>query len=179
MVQSAPHIKCIFAVAPRAKCGDNQSMRTLATVCLAILAASACTKSTSDKNIIYVTPFKAVELMNDPGSMLKRAPVSVWVDPRSPEKYAEGHIPGAINLPFPRMTAEAGLVLGKYDQFVVYDTSYDDTIAKAASKRLIELDFSDVYTLEGGLKAWTRDGNPLETGFPAPPSAPEKAPAPQ
>jgi len=44
---------------------------------------------------------------------------------------------------------------------------------------LIELDFSDVYTLEGGLKAWTRDGNPLETGFPAPPSAPEKAPAPQ
>jgi len=111
--------------------------------------------------------------------MLKRAPVSVWVDPRSPEKYAEGHIPGAINLPFPRMTAEAGLVLGRYDQFVVYDTSYDDTIAKAASKRLIELDFSDVYTLEGGLKAWTRDGNPLETGFPAPPSATEKAPAPQ
>ena len=154
-------------------------MRTLATVCLAILAASACTKSTSDKNIIYVTPFKAVELMNDPGSMLKRAPVSVWVDPRSPEKYAEGHIPGAINLPFPRMTAEAGLVLGRYDQFVVYDTSYDDTIAKAASKRLIELDFSDVYTLEGGLKAWTRDGNMLETGFPAPPNEPAKAPAPQ
>ncbi len=154
-------------------------MKPIATIFVALLAAAACTKSTSDKNIIYVTPFKAVELMNEPGSLIKRAPLSVWVDPRSPEKYAEGHIPGAINLPFPRMTTEAALVLGKYDQFVVYDTSYDDTIAKAASKRLIELDFSNVYTLEGGLKAWTRDGNVLETGFPAPPDAPEKAPAPQ
>ena len=155
-------------------------MRTFATICVTIIAgATACTKSTSDKNMTYVTPFKAVKLMNQPGSMMKRAPVSVWVDPRSPEKYAEGHIPGAINLPFPRMTAEAGLVLGRYDLFVIYDTSYDDTIAKAASKRLIELDFSDVYTLEGGLKAWTRDGNTLETGFPAPPSAPEKSPPPQ
>ncbi len=148
-------------------------MRIIAALSITMLAAlAACTKSTSDRDLVYVTPFKAVELMNKPSSLLQRAPVSAWVDPRSPEKYAEGHIPGAINLPFPRMTAEARMVLGKYDQIVVYDTSYDDAIAKAASKRLIELDFKDVYTLEGGLKAWTRDGNPVDTGFAAPPSKP-------
>ncbi|MCE9618394.1 MAG: hypothetical protein K8R92_00600 [Planctomycetes bacterium] len=141
----------------------------LAILTLAAAAAS-CTKSTSDRDLTYVTPFKAVELMNHPASLLQRAPLSAWVDPRSPEKYAEGHIPGAINLPFPRMTAEAAMVLGKYDLLVVYDTSYDDAIAKAASKRLIELDFKEVYTLEGGLKSWTRDGNPVETGFAAPPA---------
>ena len=65
------------------------------------------------------------------------------------------------------MQAEAETTLKGYDQFIVYDTDWEDTIGKAASKRLMELGFDNVYTLEGGLKAWKRDGNSVETGVPA------------
>jgi 3-mercaptopyruvate sulfurtransferase SseA len=54
---------------------------------------------------------------------------------------------------------------------VVYDTDYNDVLAKAASKRLLELGFDRVYTLEGGLKAWEKAGNDVATGVPT--TAPE------
>ena len=44
-------------------------------------------------------------------------------------------------------------------------------LAKSASKRLLELRFKEVYTLEGGLKAWKKAGNETESGLPA--NAPE------
>jgi 3-mercaptopyruvate sulfurtransferase SseA len=47
--------------------------------------------------------------------------------------------------------------------FFVYGTSHDDTIAKAASKRLMELGFDDVYTLKGGLESWKSAGKDVVT----------------
>jgi len=46
--------------------------------------------------------------------------------------------------------------------FIVYDTDYDDVLAKAASKRLMELGYENVYSLLGGLKAWKTEGYPVE-----------------
>jgi rhodanese-related sulfurtransferase len=153
---------------------------------LAVLLVASC-KPGGDSNVIVVGEFAsltgkeatfgssshegtllAVEKINEKPGILDRKLRTAWVDPRTTELYAKEHIPGAICLPFPRMQAEAETTLKGYDQFIVYDTDWEDTIGKAASKRLMELGFDNVYTLEGGLKAWKRDGNSVETGVPAP-----------
>ena len=137
--------------------------RNLALAALfALPLAAGCTRKTSDRDLVYLSPFEAVEKSNATPGLFARERRTAWVDPRTPEQYAAEHIPGAISLPFPKIPTEAPIVLKGYDQFVVYDTDYDDTIGKAAAKRLMEEGFDDVYSLTGGLKAWKRDGNPTE-----------------
>ena len=146
--------------------------RAILVATLAFVAGAAgCTRKTSDRDLQFVTPIEALERINETPGLLGKTVESAWVDPRPTQQYAEGHVPGAISLPFPRMTAEAEVVLKGYGRFVVYDTGPDNTIAKAASKRLMELGFDEVYTLEGGLDAWKRAGNEVQTGVPAPASA--------
>lgn len=130
-------------------------------VVLAALAAG-CTRKTSDRDVVFLTPAEAVARSTEPQGLLSKEPRSVWVDPRTPEHYAEEHVAGAISLPFPRMSAEAPVMLRGYDRFFVYGSAWDDTIAKAASKRLMELGFDDVYTIKGGLATWSEDGYPVE-----------------
>ena len=137
------------------------------------LGALGCDRKTSDKNLVFVDPYRAVEVMNQPGSIFEKPKAATFVDPRPRIDYVREHIPGAINLPFEDMTLEAQTYLGKYQILVVYDTDYDDIICRAASKRLMELGFDNVYSLEGGLKAWKKAGNEVNTGLPtdAPPLA--------
>ncbi|NBP52527.1 MAG: rhodanese-like domain-containing protein [Actinobacteria bacterium] len=130
-------------------------------VALALLAAG-CTRKTSDRDVVFLTPAEAVAKSTEPQGMFSKEPRSVWIDPRTPERYAEEHITGAISLPFPRMSAEAPVMLRGYDRFFVYGSAWDDTIAKAASKRLMELGFDDVYTIKGGLSTWSSEGHPVE-----------------
>ena len=92
--------------------------------------------------------------------------VNIWLDPRTPTEYAEGHIPGAVSLPFPMIEQDHQTLLLNAGTVVVYDTDWDDVIAVCASKRLMELGYSDVYTLRGGLEAWRADGNAVDTGAP-------------
>lgn len=147
-------------------------MRRIALISLSLgsfiaLCATGCDRKTSDKDLVFVDPYRAVEVMNQPGSIFEKPKTAAFVDPRPRIDYVREHIPGAINLPFEDMTLEAKTYLGKYQILVVYDTDYDDIICRAASKRLMELGFDSVYSLEGGLKAWKKAGNDVTTGLPA------------
>ena len=148
-------------------------------IVLTVLAALAagCTRKTSDRDVVFLKPADALAKSTEAPGLFGSPTRSVWVDPRQPEHYAAEHIEGAISLPFPRMSAEAPVVLRGYNHFFVYGTSFDDTIAKAASKRLMELGFDDVYTIEGGLAAWKRDGYAV-VAMPAAAPAKPAAPAP-
>jgi rhodanese-related sulfurtransferase len=146
---------------------------SLASAAFLALAVTGCDRKTSDKNLVFVDPYRAVEVMNQPGSIFEKPKAAAFVDPRPRIDYVREHIPGAISLPFEDMTLEAQTYLGKYQILVVYDTDYDDVICRAASKRLMELGFDSVYSLEGGLKAWKKAGNEVTTGLPA--DAPELA----
>jgi rhodanese-related sulfurtransferase len=149
------------------------SRLALVVVTLVALAAG-CTRKTSDRDVVFLEPAQAVARSHEEPGLFGGERRPVWVDPRTPEHYAECHIAGAISLPFPRMTAEAPVMLRGYDMFFVYGTSHDDTIAKAASKRLMELGFDDVYTLKGGLEKWKADGMEVVTD---PTAKPAEAPA--
>ena len=85
-----------------------------------------------------------------------------WVDARPEADYRAGHIPGAISMPYERVTLDHKLLNG-YDVIVVYGNDYNDTRANGMSKRLIELGHGDVRTLTGGMRAWKAEGNSIET----------------
>ncbi|NBX36764.1 MAG: rhodanese-like domain-containing protein [Planctomycetes bacterium] len=145
------------------------------TLLLLVSPQFACDRKTSDKDLVYVTAYDALRTMNQPSGVFGRRTRSVFCDPRSRELYAQKHIAGAISLPFEDMSLEAKGVLGEDTAVVVYDSDYNDVLAKAASKRLLELGFDRVYTLEGGLKAWEKAGNDVATGVPqAAPELPDK-----
>jgi 3-mercaptopyruvate sulfurtransferase SseA len=64
--------------------------------------------------------------------------------------------------------------LNGYDLVIVYGDTYNDPLAIAVSKGLIELGH-DARTLRGGLRAWQASGNTVATGDDAPPEPPAAA----
>jgi rhodanese-related sulfurtransferase len=141
-------------------------MRTHAALLGLVVAAllTGCTKSYNDSDIVWLPPSEAVAKLNSPGGIFQRTTRGVFIDPRSPAAYAEGHIPDAVNLPLPDMEENAPGVLAGYDLFVVYDSDFTDVMARAGSKRLMELGYSPVYTVAGGLRTWKKDGYQVATG---------------
>ena len=131
-----------------------------------VLSAIGCQNSTSDRDLVYRRPNEAVEMANTPSGAFGAGglPKVLWLDPRTPAEYAAGHIPQAKNIPFPEIERTHEVSCKGYDMFIVYDTDYDDVMSKAAAKRMIELRYSKVYCILGGLKAWKADGNPVATG---------------
>ncbi len=99
------------------------------------------------------------------------------LDVRRPERYAAGHIPGAVNLPIAEITrtmngvpgilapvAEVEQALGRRgvsrDSYVVI---YDDFGGNRATRLFWVLDYlvhSRVSVLQGGFRLWQQEGRP-------------------
>jgi 3-mercaptopyruvate sulfurtransferase SseA len=129
------------------------------------LIAGCPPKRISDRDLVLIDSSEAVELVAGRKKLLGlgKESAAVWVDPRSERVYQEGHIPGAVSLPYQNVTDEHSRLKG-YDVIIVYGDDFGDTKAGAMSKRRMELGFGDVRTLRGGLRAWTAEGNELATG---------------
>lgn len=129
-----------------------------------LLALFGCQKEFSDTDLVFISPNQGKQLVANPeGSLFREARPNVWVDPRRSEFYIAGHIPGAINVPYKNI-AEEWEDLGGYGVIIVYGQTYNDPLAEAMSKSLMEYGLSDIQTLKGGLEAWTRAGFPLTKG---------------
>jgi hypothetical protein len=142
------------------------------------LGGVGCTRSTSDRDLVYRKPFELIELANTPGGAFGAGalPKVLWLDPRSPKAFAAGHVPQATNIPFPEIERTHEVSCRGYEMYFVYDTDYDDVLAKASAKRLLELGYKNVYCMLGGLKAWRSDGNEVMSS-PTPETAPAASPA--
>jgi rhodanese-related sulfurtransferase len=130
----------------------------------ALAMTSGCFRTTTtDKNLTFISVVEAQEVVAGKKQLLGLAGTAkgVWLDPRTPQEFAAEHIPGAINVPYENL-ADEFKTLKQYDILVVYGVDYNDPKADAYSKRLIELGHRDVRTLNGGLRAWKADGNPVE-----------------
>ena len=144
--------------------------RSVLPSCVIMAAAvlAGCEKTVSDRDLTWITPAEAANLpATDRGFILSKPKVTTWVDPRSPEHYAEGHIPEAINIPVAELNAFANERLANADIVIVYGEDYSRERPVVASKRLIMLGSWDVRTLTGGLKAWRNAGFDVATGMPA------------
>jgi rhodanese-related sulfurtransferase len=148
--------------APASHDGGRTMRKLLVLACgvLAVILAPGCTTRTSARSLVFVDPVDAEQLLVPrKGALgLGREKHVAWIDPRPEHRFAEGHIDGAISLPFPRV-AEGHGALRVYDILIVYGDDYNDPLAEAMSKRLIELKHADVRTLRGGLRAWQGAGH--------------------
>ena len=90
-------------------------------------------------------------------SLAQANPGFVLLDVRSPDDYAKGHVPGAINLPHRRIT-ESNLAGYPSDAvFVVYCTGPHCNGADKAAVRLARL-YRPVKKMIGGIAGWKDEG---------------------
>lgn len=86
------------------------------------------------------------------------------VDVLSPEKFQDGHIPGAVNIPANKIAQEAKNRIDKKDTVVVYCGSYTCGASTVAARELLDLGYTKTLDFKGGKKAWTNAGMDLEIG---------------
>jgi len=87
----------------------------------------------------------------------------VVLDARTPETFARGHVPGAINIPHRRIDARSTAGLSKDRLIVTYCDGIGCNASTRAALKLAALGFS-VKEMLGGLDWWQRDGYAIEIG---------------
>ena len=89
----------------------------------------------------------------------------IVIDARTPEVFAMGHVPGAINLPHRTITAETAA----FPKDAVLVTYCDGIGCNASTKAAVKLSrLGDrVKEMIGGMDWWRRDGLPVHDGAPA------------
>ena len=117
-------------------------------------ADSKSTRSTSKEPAI-----KNVSV--DEFDKLRTNSTSVILDVRTPNEYALGHIPGAVNIDwYGKDFTEKVAALDKSHTYLVHCASGNRS-AKACQK-MSQLNFIALYNLEGGFKAWEQADKPVE-----------------
>ncbi|HEY0370404.1 MAG TPA: rhodanese-like domain-containing protein [Thermoanaerobaculia bacterium] len=86
----------------------------------------------------------------------------IVIDARTPEVFAAGHVPGAINLPHRTITAETA----QFPKDAVLVTYCDGIGCNASTKAAVKLSRLGYRVKEmiGGLDWWRRDGLPVHNG---------------
>eukprot|EP00271_Cylindrocystis_brebissonii_P021977 TRINITY_DN819_c0_g3_i1.p1 TRINITY_DN819_c0_g3~~TRINITY_DN819_c0_g3_i1.p1 ORF type:complete len:216 (+),score=20.92 TRINITY_DN819_c0_g3_i1:754-1401(+) len=95
-----------------------------------------------------------------------------YLDVRTPEEFAAGHVEGAVNVPYmfkhgPGMTTNAEFVQQVAD---IFDKSTELVVGCQSGKRsiqavgeLLAADFTNVTDVGGGFGAWKESGLPVHT----------------
>ncbi|MDP9444406.1 MAG: rhodanese-like domain-containing protein [Actinomycetota bacterium] len=79
--------------------------------------------------------------------------------------YEDAHLPGALNMPHDQVDALAHeLVPDKGADIIVYCSNGPCPNSTIASKRLVELGYSNVHEYELGKQDWIEAGLPVEQG---------------
>ncbi len=94
--------------------------------------------------------------------VLERVKNNDWllIDVRSPEEFAEGHIPGAINMPHEQITGYLSELTGWQDKpVIVYCRS--GRRASMAMQVLEQHNFSALRALEGDMLGWNAANLPV------------------
>jgi rhodanese-related sulfurtransferase len=131
-----------------------------------------CLKSNiSDKKISYIDLPRAVELFEQ---QRLEDDTALFIDARKPERFAEGHIPGARNMRTPDVDLRYGTdpALERYKNLIVYGENPGTATVNAMAKRLIEVGYNGfvkkrVKVFPGGWEEWEITGLPIESDAPA------------
>ena len=82
------------------------------------------------------------------------------LDVRSPEEFASGHVPGAVNVPLP----EVGAVAGRYAGQRVFVICQSGGRSAAAAQTLTAAGV-DATSVAGGTAGWLQTGRRVDTGL--------------
>ncbi len=90
-----------------------------------------------------------------------RPSASVVLDVREPEEYAQGHIPGAVNLPQAELATRLSEVPRDRPVYVVCLAGMRSL---RVSQFLAQMGYTNAVSMTGGTEAWREAGKPLDTG---------------
>ena len=88
---------------------------------------------------------------------------AVLLDLREPKEYAAGRLPNALHIPLAQL-ATRGQELAKFIGRPIIAYCDRGNQSRTAAAALGKLGFTEVFTLHGGLRAWSEAGMPLEKG---------------
>lgn len=96
-----------------------------------------------------VTDISQAELMQ----RIKAGHAGLILDVRSPQEYAEGHIPGAINIPHDQLSSRVAEIGSYKDKEIVLYCASGGRVGVAA-KTLQPAGFSKLLHLDGDMNGW-------------------------
>ena len=113
---------------------------------LAIFVLAGCSKETAENSYKQIRMDEAVTMMAEETDY-------IILDVRTPEEFAEKHIPNAINVPNETIGENEIPELPRKDQMIlVYCRSGNRS--KQASEKLVKLGYTNIYEF-GGINDWT------------------------
>lgn len=125
---------------------------------LSVVFCGSCAPKISDQSI---RPVSAAEVMTKTADKPKGILV---MDTRPEDVFAAGHLPGARNFRLRDVSGERrDPRLEGYKTILVYAENPGSASARAMTKRLLSLDYSDVRLMEEGYEGWTARGLPVES----------------
>jgi rhodanese-related sulfurtransferase len=92
---------------------------------------------------------------------LRSDSTAVVLDVRTPKEYESGHMPGAINIDANSPDFERKVKALDPNKVYLVHCAAGVRSAKACDK-LSKLNFTHLYNLEGGMRAWEKAGNKSE-----------------
>jgi rhodanese-related sulfurtransferase len=120
---------------------------------IGVLAPSTATAAVSSSPSL-IDPAAAEALLAAPPAGL------VVLDVRTPEEFAAGHLDGAVMIDFQSPSFAADVVaLGEDTPVFVYCRSGNRSAQAVAA--MVQLGFTDLTELDGGIVAWEAAGLPL------------------
>lgn len=121
-------------------------MKRFIPLLLCLFMFTCCNNSQKTNGYRHVSMQDAVKMMQSEVGY-------IILDVRTPSEYAEGHIPGAINLPNESIgTADIQILPDKGQLIMVYCRS--GRRSKEAAKKLADLGYTNVVEF-GGINDWT------------------------
>ena len=98
--------------------------------------------------------------VTDAKRLLSEDHAVILIDARSPEEFAEGHVPGAVNVPTPDL---AELVRSRDNTVkgLIITMCGSAGCGEKAAAILASLGVENIAVLGGGLKAWKAAGYPV------------------
>ena len=120
-------------------------MRKLLSVFLAAILLAGCSAPKETVSYRQISMDEAITMMEEESGY-------IILDVRTPEEFADKHIPGAVNIPNETITAEEIPELPDKDQLIlVYCRSGNRS--KQASEKLADMGYTNVVEF-GGINSW-------------------------
>jgi len=123
-------------------------MKRILPIFLAALLLAGCTVPAEEATYRQINMDEAITMMEEESGY-------IILDVRTPEEFAEKHIPGALNIPNENIGTEEIPELPNKDQLIlVYCRSGNRS--KQASEKLVALGYTNIVEF-GGINDWPGD----------------------
>jgi rhodanese-related sulfurtransferase len=142
---------CAALLAGRAVAGDGAAAATPAAPASSTAASTVAATSSVQVPLVTQDALLARQAKKDPQLFV--------LDVRTPQEYAEGHVPGAVNVPHDQVASRLAEV-PKDKDVVIYCRS--GRRAALAAEVLEAQGYSRLSHLEGDMNAWVEKGRPVE-----------------